>query len=721
MVNQDIGYGFVRICQITEYESLYRYSNTLKIAIFGKKPHFVCELPLNEDKLHIDSMAKKNKQSSAKRKKTVQLKNSPAWFQNQRLHMILLFTLGFLLYANTFGHQYTQDDAIVITDNVFTTEGLSGIGGILQYDTFYGFFQDEGKATLVAGGRYRPLSLVTFAVEYAIFGQNPTVSHVINALLFGATAVLLYLVLLQLLAGKKYSRSRYFITLAAALVFVAHPIHTEAVANIKGRDEILALLGSLGALYFAFLGFRQKNWTKQILGALCLFLGLLSKENAITFVAIIPLSLYFFAQAKPREYLPASLPYLAAALAFVLIRSSILGLSLGEPSGELMNNPFLEYQNGRYVAIGFGAQMATVIYTLGKYVQLLFFPHPLTHDYYPRHIELMSWGDPLVLLSLLFYLGMIAYAIRGLFRKDILAYAILFYLITISLVSNVVFAIGTNLAERLLFMPSVGFSIVVAVLLYRLARLRNGQQAPTQFRQLYLPGVILILFCLGLSVKTFSRNLAWKDNFTLFTTDIQTSKNSAKLRNAVGGELIAQYRDAVDPILKENKLRESIGHLEEAIRIHPTYKNAYLLLGNAHFYLNEFDAAIRSYQQALQLDPGYEEARRNLGVTYRDGGKFYGEQQGDLAKATQYLNQALNYLPEDYETLRLLGVANGMGGNQQQAIEYFRRAAEANPESADAWYNLGTAHLAAGNTEQGQAFRQKAIQMDPQVQQRMGN
>jgi tetratricopeptide (TPR) repeat protein len=666
-------------------------------------------------------MAKKKKHTVAKRKRTIQLKGAPAWYEQQRLHMILFFTLGFLLYANTFGHQYAQDDAIVITDNVFTQEGFRGIGGILQYDTFYGFFQDAGKATLVAGGRYRPLSLITFAIEYAIFGQNPTVSHIINALFFGTTAVLLYLVLLQFLADKKYNRSRYFITLAATLIFVTHPIHTEAVANIKGRDEILALLGSLGALYFAFVGFRQKNWTRHILGALCLFLGLLSKENAITFVAIIPLSLYFFAQAKPGEYLKASLPYLAAAFLFILIRSSILALSLGDPSGELMNNPFLEYQNGQYVAIGFGAKMATVIYTLGKYVQLLFFPHPLTHDYYPRHIEIMSWGDPLVLLSLVFYLGMVAYAIRGLFRKDLLAYGILFYLITISLVSNIVFAIGTNLAERLLFMPSVGFSIALAVLLYRLARLINGRQEPSQFRQLFLPAVLLLLFCIGLSAKTISRNTAWKDNFTLFTTDIKTSKNSAKLRNAVGGELIAQYYDVADPALKESKLREAVGHLREAVRIHPTYKNAYLLMGNAHFYLNEFEPAIQAYQRALQLDPGYTEATRNLGLAYRDGGKFYGEQQGDLAKALQYLNQAVQYLPDDYETLRLLGVANGMGGNQAQAIEYFRRAAEANPESADAWYNLGTAHLAAGNAEQGQAFRQKAIQMDPEVVQRMGN
>lgn len=680
----------------------------------------MCELPLIEDKQHSAKMAKQKKSNLPKKKKTLQLQGLPKWYQNQRLHIILLFTLGFLLYANTFSHKYAQDDAIVITENMFTTQGLNGIGGILKYDTFYGFFQEEGKSNLVAGGRYRPFSLMTFAVEFALFGLNPRVSHIVNALFFAFTGVVLYLLLLQFLKEKKYTRSRQFIALAATILFIVHPIHTEAVANIKGRDEILALLGSLAALYFAFLGFRQKDWKKHVLGAICLFLGLMSKENAITFVVIIPLSLYFFAQAKPAGYLKATIPYLAAAIIFLFIRSSILGLSLGEPSGELMNNPFLRFENGSYVPIPFGEQMATVMYTLGKYVQLLFFPHPLTHDYYPRQIDLMAWSDPGVILSLVIYLGMIVYAIRGLFKKDLLAYGIFFYLITLSIVSNVVFAIGTNMAERLLFMPSIGFSIVAAVLLYRLARLLNGNQTIQHFRQLQIPFMILTVVGLGLAVKTFARNFVWKDNYTLFTTDILTSKNSAKLRNAVGGELISQFYDSENTALKTSRLRDAVDNLQEAIRIHPTYKNAYLLLGNAHYYLNEFDQSVAYYQQAIELDPGYEEAIQNLGITYRDGGKFFGEQEGDLNKAIQYLTQAEQYLPDDYETLRLLGVAYGVSGNGQRALEFFTKAANANPQSADAWFNLGTAYLSIGDTEQGNTFHQKGIDMDPEVTQRLG-
>lgn len=662
----------------------------------------------------------KQKKGSPKRKAKVYLKAQPKWWAEKKLHLLLIFSLGFLLYVNTLGHQYTQDDAIVITDNMFTTQGFSGIGGILQYDTFYGFFKEEGKANLVAGGRYRPFSLLTFAIEYAIFGQNPLISHLLNALLFGGTCVLLYLVLFLAFPPKKYGTQAYWIALISALIFAAHPLHTEAVANIKGRDEILSLLGSLGALWLALKAFQQKQFALHFAGAGVLFLALLSKENAITFVAIIPLTLYFFNNTKINDLFKATLPYLGAAVLFMVIRSSILGLSLGSPGTELMNNPFLELENGRYVAIAQGEQFATVFYTLGKYIQLLFLPHPLTHDYYPRHIELMQFSNPKVLLSFAIYLGLLVFSIRGLLKKDPLAYAILFYLVTLSIVSNLFFPIGTNMAERLLFMPSVGFCLAIAILLYRLAILLNKKKALSDFKQLQPVLIIALIFIVGLSAKTFLRNKAWKDNYTLFTTDIQTSKNSAKLRNAVGGELINQFYNHENAALKESKIREAVGHLQEAVRIHPLYKNAYLLLGNAHYYLNEFDPSIAAYQKALNLDGGYTEALKNIGIAYRDAGKFYGEQQGDLNKALQYLNQAISYQPNDYETLRLLGVANGVGGNPQLALEYFTKAAEANPTSADAWYNLGTAHLSIGNDEQGNAFRQKAIGIDPQVVQRMG-
>jgi tetratricopeptide (TPR) repeat protein len=173
-----------------------------------------------------------------------------------------------------------------------------------------------------------------------------------------------------------------------------------------------------------------------------------------------------------------------------------------------------------------------------------------------------------------------------------------------------------------------------------------------------------------------------------------------------------------DALLRERELREAVGHLKEAIRIHPYYKNAYLLLGNAHNYLQEYEAAIGFYEQALKLDPNYPDAKNNLGLTYRDAGKFFGEQQGNLAKAESYLLQAYTMRPDDYEVVRLLGVAYGMQQKHADAIQFFERGTQLKPNDADAWFNLAIAYYNAGNAEKGAEFEAKAKAIDPNVLQK---
>ena len=141
----------------------------------------------------------------------------------------------------------------MITDNDFTKKGVAGIGDIMRYDTFRGFFKVEGKDKLVSGGRYRPFTLVMFATGISLWGETPMINHLINILLYAGIGVMLYWWLMALLGNRKSYGYGWFIALATALLFVAHPVHTECVANIKGRDEIVALLGSIIAAYFICL------------------------------------------------------------------------------------------------------------------------------------------------------------------------------------------------------------------------------------------------------------------------------------------------------------------------------------------------------------------------------------------------------------------------------------------------------------------------------------
>ncbi|MFK7932608.1 MAG: tetratricopeptide repeat protein, partial [Saprospiraceae bacterium] len=294
----------------------------------------------------------------------------------------------------------------------------------------------------------------------------------------------------------------------------------------------------------------------------------------------------------------------------------------------------------------------------------------------------------------------------------------LFYLATISIASNIVFPIGTTMSERFAFMPSIGFSWVIAVLMYRWGEMRNGKEKQLGIKKLSLRLMVIGVIALLFSIKTISRNTVWKDNYTLFSTDINTSLNSAKLRNAAAGETIAKATTLKNASQQQQMYLTAEQHLQEAIKIHPNYKNAYLQLGNVSNYLNRYEASVQYYNQALQIDPNYQDAINNLGITYRDAGRYYGEEQQDLANSLKYLTLAYQYRPQEYETVRLLGIAYAMSGNTPKAIEFFQKAVDLQPQNADALYNLGSAYYNAGDAAKGQEVHQRAMQLDPQVMER---
>jgi tetratricopeptide (TPR) repeat protein len=618
--------------------------------------------------------------------------------------------LGFVLYINTLGHDFALDDAIVITENMFTTEGVSGIPGLLKNDTFYGFFKEEGKSRLVAGGRYRPLTPVMFAIERSLFGDSPFVGHAMNALLYGLLCMFIFYVVRLLLREISEPGSAQWVALLTALLFAAHPIHTEAVANIKGRDEIVTLLACLGA-WWAVLRAMDGAGSKWLwVSGPLLFLGLMAKEHAIAFLAVIPVSLWVFRPAvKPMAYL-SLWPLLAGALLFLVIRGQVIGWGMGDAPMELMNNPFLKLQGDRYVPFSAGEKAGTILYALWLYVKLLVWPWPLTHDYYPRHIPMVSLADLRALGGLIIYLTMALWAVWGLRSRSVTAFAALYFLATLFLMSNILFPVGTHMSERFLFMPSLGFAFTLAWLV---EHVKDASR-----RSMLRIGLLILM--LVWSVLTIQRNPVWKDNFTLFTTDVLVSVNSAKLQNAAGGELIAQAVLPANEARREAMLQRATGHLLRAIEIHPGYKNAALLLGNAYNYLQEYEQSISWYERALQLDPGYTDAKNNLHITYVAAGRYYGETRGDLARALQFLHRAEELRPADFETRRLLGIAYGISGNHAEAIRYFEAALALSPDNADIMVNIGNAWFMSGNPEEGQNWHARAKSVDPEVLRRLG-
>lgn len=635
----------------------------------------------------------------------------PSFFKNIRLQCALIFGFALLLYANTLTHGFVLDDGIVITDNMFTKEGVKGIPGILSKDTFFGFFKVEGKETLVSGGRYRPLTLVLFALLYQAVGASPFVFHLLTVLLFAGTCVVFFLTLRRLFArlGEDYADMLAWI---AAVIFAAHPIHTEVVANIKGCDEIVTLLGCLGATFFALRALHEGGEKWSLLAGVTFFAACLSKENAAAFVVVVPLALWCSVSPstgggrREARIWAASWPIFAAFALFFVLRGTILHWRFGGEPMELMNNPFLKIENGLWIKFTLGEKLATIFYTLWKYIALLFAPITLTHDYYPRSVATMTFSDPVALFSLALHGFLAYYAVAGIRQhRDPVRFGILLYLLSLSIVSNVVFPIGTNMGERFAFMPSAGFAIVAAALLMRLAPSGNYRSA------LIVLGCVAALF----SLKTVTRNPVWASNDTLFLSDAANSPNSAKLQNACAGTYFDRASKEKDEAKKQENYRLAAQHAKKAVDIHPTYKDAMLTLSAAQFHLGEYDQAIATYRVLGKIHPDDDKPRTYLAVALRDGGKFYGEKKGDLATAVRYLSESWALNSTDSETARLLGVANGVQGKHPEAIQYFSKAVELDPKNASLLFDLGTAYMASGDLAKGRDLQAKALEMNPNL------
>lgn len=452
---------------------------------------------------------------------------------------------------------------------------------------------------------------------------------------------------------------------------------------------------------------HAQPWLMRGLAALVFFLGMLSKENVITMLAVAPITLWWFSKNKSVPWLHSLLPILIASALFLVIRAKVTGLQSGKEPMEMMNNPFIKIENGIYVPFTTEERTATIVYTMGKYVQLLFFPFPLTHDYYPRHIEIQHWSNPLVILSFLLWLGLLYAVVKGWKSRSWYAYAILFYVCTMSITSNLIFPIGTNMSERFAFLPSYGFALAAGIFITTLLESR--------FRKPATIGAGILLLVLG--AWTLIRSNVWKDNHTLFTTDIHTSGRSAKLLNAVGGDLVTRAEKEKDEGLRREMLVEAQGYLRRALEIHPNYKLSYLLLGNSHFHLQELEQAIKYFRHVLSMDPNYAEGRRNLGVALREYGKVLGEKNNNLTGAISLLEEALTYLPDDFQTYHLLGVAYGQKGETQKAISFFQKEIQLAPKNASAYFNLGIAYRQAGNEQLANENFEKARALDPNLPQ----
>lgn len=658
--------------------------------------------------------------------------------KKQHIHQLILIILIAICYGNTLTLKYALDDRMVILESKHTIDGgWDSIKSIFTEDTFSGYFGNN--KSVVGGGRYRPMSQLTFLIEFQLFGKHireqigdtsdfdnlhdakneqyfnnsflPYVNHLFNIIYFTLLCLLIYHVLQKLF--HKYNGEKWYQSLAflAAVLFALHPIHTEAVANIKGRDEIFAMLGATAALWCCLKYVDKHQWWYLLLALLAITFGLFSKENAITYLAVVPLSLYYYDNSGKRkaDYFVTLLPILLGSIFFVAVRSNALGGIMPEEGvSNILNNPFIHSSKAQ--------EIATVLITWGIYLKLLFFPHPLTHDYYPNQIAITDFSNPLVWIILLGCIALVVYALMNLKKKSVIAFGIAFFVITFSITSNLLFNVGTFMNERFVFMASLGFTLIIGYWLYLLS---VSQSAALQKVSLGAFALLSILY----GIKTFTRNFTWKDDFTLFLTDVKTSDNSIKCNVSAGGSYLQMWK--ADH--KEYNKRQAYKHLNKALSLDNHALNAYLLLGELEFLNDHFDESYNAYHTATLIDPNNKIAVENLqklamrkeddqlkGITNL---LDEGMQQRDANKIQEAYNQINNYLKENPESIiaqNIRGNVLGRGFGQLDAsIRIYEDIIAKEPNFASAWENMGIAYALKRNFAKAEECLLHALSIVP--------
>lgn len=596
---------------------------------------------------------------------------------------ILPGIIGFLLYANTLGHQWCLDDYSVIVDNWVTQKGVEGIADHLTHDYRYGYWSSQGDL-------YRPFSLILFSLEWELFRNNPFPGHLINVLLYSFLCIFFGNVLY------KWSRSATF-SMIAALLFVVHPVHTEVVANIKSRDELLAMF---------FLVLTWWIWQKMqhhrpkslyvIAAAVTYSLALLSKESAVTFLPLLPLSVYVFRKKPAASDYWITLVLLIPTGIFLFARQAVLGTVRGVEKVSFLDNILAGAKSTPEA-------LASAIRLIGEYLRMLVVPWPLVSDKGWNQIPLADFSSAGVWLSLLAILAGIGIIFRFWKTRKRLVFGLVWFVVTFALAANLLFLIGTSYGERLMFLPSAGFAIAVAALL----RWKNEGTNPEWQSWIRQPlGMGFIAVCLLFSALTISRNPDWYDSASLYAADIEQSPKSVKLRYHHALETGKSAALLPEGPERSHMLDQAIRDLELVMKAHPNYWEAYGTAGLYEFRRGDREKALMHYLKATSLNPNASIAWSNMGIIYAE--------RGQLDKAQEVYEKSVAADPRFTDGWTNLGAISAQKGDFSSAIRHFEEALKYDPENVRLLNMLGSAYRDSGQPEKGQVYLEKAVRLGGQ-------
>ena len=523
--------------------------------------------------------------------------------------LFLIVALGFFVYFNSLEGEFVWDDYGLIRDNIYIRD-FSHISDIFTEDITAGVRKESFS--------YRPLQLLTYIIDYSLWGLKPLGYHLTNLLLH-------ILVTLGIFWFTSILFKDYLLSLFTAVLFIIHPIHTEAVSYISGRAEPLSTLFILLAFICYIKFIEERRFIFYLLLLVSFIFSLLSKESAL----MLPLLLLVYHWTfKRRVDRCALISIFIIAFVYSLLRLTVLYFGSYQEFGRI---PFFQRLPGSFFAIS-------------SYIRLLFLPLGLHMEYGMRILPL---NHPYVLLGVIMtiLLLILAFLIRK--TNRLVSFSISFFFITLIPVSNI-YPINATMAEHWLYLPSVGFFMIIGWILSYLYKVKNLR-------------VITIILFIGLvavfSHLTIKQNRYWQEPISFYERTLKFSPWSSRL-----------YGNLAEAYWQKGEYEKAVEVCKQAIKIDPHHFIAYNNLGNAYLSLGKYKKAESCFKKAISLDPEHPAPYSNLGWTYFLLGQY--EQALILYKKSIELDA--NYSSPYYN----LAILYYERGEYDLAVEYCRKAKE---------------------------------------------
>ncbi|HEY5656986.1 MAG TPA: tetratricopeptide repeat protein [Myxococcota bacterium] len=565
-----------------------------------------------------------------------------------RLRLFAIVAVCFAVYSNALQNGFVYDDFEQVIENRWLRD-LSHAPEVFSKGV-WGFSGDEQS------NYYRPLMHLSYMVTYAVFGLRPWAFHLVNLLFHAGVSALVFLVGLQLQAAAR-SKLSPNVPFVAALLFAAHPIHTEAVAWVAGIPELsfsLLFLLSFCLYARASAADRERRALPYLLSLSCFFLATLSKETALT----LPLALVAYDLAvgrgpfRPLPLLRRYLPYALVGVAYLAIRMAVLGGFAG---------------TRRHTELSGYEYFINVFPLVARYLAKLLWPAHLNafHQFDPIH-SLLEWEGALSLAATCAFLGFLALT----YWKDRLSFFSASLTAIPLLPVLYIPALGENtFTERYLYLPSVGYALLLASFFAWLAQVRPRTEPALR--------VLVLAVLAAYAAGTLGRNPIWRDDLSLWTDTVAKSPGSIMPRSELGVAYATRGETA-----------KAIEQYQIVLRMSPAHADAHSNLGLVYDELGRLDEAIQQHQQALRLKPDSAAAHNNLGLVL--------SKQGRLDEAIEHYRESLRLEPLSPGVHNNLGNAYQAIGLLDAAIDEYREALEIRRDFPDTYINLGVAYAKKG-------------------------